>query len=156
MVWRRRRDEPVPDRPVTPLPREDRHGRHRRRVEDPRRHPSQGWRAAGADRFDRLVGDAIAELPPFVMDRVENVAIVVEEVPPTDEVLLGLYEGVPRTARDGWAPVLPDRITLYRRPLEARARTKDELRMLIATTLVHEVAHHHGIDDDRLDELGWG
>lgn len=98
----------------------------------------------------------MTELPPFILDHVENVAVVVAEVPPEDEVLLGLYEGVPRTARDGWAPALPDRITLYRRPLEARARTKGELRMLIAETLVHEIAHHVGIDDDRLDELGWG
>ena len=63
---------------------------------------------------------------------------------------------MPRTERDGWLPPLPDRITLYRRPLEARARTRQELAWLIAETLVHEVAHHVGIDDDRLDELGWG
>lgn len=98
----------------------------------------------------------MSELPQFVLDHLENVAVVVAEVPPEDDVLLGLYEGVPRTERDGWLPQLPDRITLYRRPLEARARTREELAFLIAETLVHEVAHHVGIDDDRLDELGWG
>lgn len=98
----------------------------------------------------------MTQLPPFILDHLENVAVVVEEVPPGDEVLLGLYEGVPRTERDGWLPPLPDRITLYRRPLEARARSRRELAWLIAETLVHEVAHHVGIDDDRLDELGWG
>ncbi len=136
--------------------RGDRHARHRRSPDDPRRHPGQGWRAGSAARFDRLVGDALGELPPFILGHLENVAIVVEDVPPGDEVLLGLYEGVPRTERDGWAPPLPDRITLYRRPLEARSRTKEELMLIIAETLVHEIAHPVGIDDDRLDELGWG
>ncbi len=103
-----------------------------------------------------MVGEAIGELPPFILGHLQNVAIVVEDVPPGDEVLLGLYEGVPRTVRDGFLPPLPDRITLYRRPLEARALHKDELMHLIIETLVHEIAHHVGIDDDRLDELGWG
>ena len=138
------------------MPHTDRHGRHRRRPDDPTRHPPQGWRTSSAARFDRMVDAAMTQLPPFVLDHLENVAVVVEEVPPGDEVLLGLYEGVPRTERDGWLPPLPDRITLYRRPLEARARTRAELAWLIAETLVHEVAHHVGIDDDRLDELGWG
>lgn len=138
------------------MPHTDRHGRHRRRPDDPARRPPQGWRTSSAARFDRMVDAAMTQLPPFVLDHLENVAVVVEEVPPGDEVLLGLYEGVPRTERDGWLPPLPDRITLYRRPLEARARTRAELAWLIAETLVHEVAHHVGIDDDRLDELGWG
>lgn len=103
-----------------------------------------------------MVDAAMTTLPPFVLDHLDNVAVVVEEVPPDGELLLGLYEGVPRTERDGWLPALPDRITLFRRPLEARARTRAELAFLIAETLVHEVAHHVGIDDDRLDELGWG
>ncbi len=134
----------------------DRHGRHRRRPDEPHRRPPQGWRTSSAARFDRMVDTAMTQLPPFVLEHLENVAVVVEEVPPGDEVLLGLYEGVPRTERDGWLPPLPDRITLYRRPLEARARSRPELAWLIAETLVHEVAHHVGIDDDRLDELGWG
>ncbi|MFT6943189.1 MAG: putative Zn-dependent protease with MMP-like domain [Nitriliruptoraceae bacterium] len=132
-----------------------RHERHRRRPDDPRRHPGQGWRTSSADRFDRMVGEAIGELPPFILGHLQNVAIVVEDVPPGDELLLGLYEGVPRTDRDGFLPPLPDCITLYRRPLEARALHKAELKFLIAETLVHEIAHHVGIDDDRLDELGW-
>jgi len=136
--------------------RDDRHARHRRRPDDPRRRPAQGWRTSSADRFDRLVSNAMGDLPPFILEHLENVAVVVAEIPPEGEILLGLYEGVPRTERDGWLPSLPDRITLYRRPLEARASTRDELSFLIAETLVHEVAHHVGIDDDRLDELGWG
>ena len=140
---------------------EDRHGRFRRRPTDPRRRPSDGYRATDRARFERLVDDAVSSLPPDFLERLDNVAIVVEEVPPAggvdgeDEILLGLYEGVPRTER-GDAPYLPDRITLYRRPLEARARTKADLAAVIQETVVHEVAHHFGIDDDRLDDLGWG
>lgn len=101
----------------------------------------------------------MSDLPRFVLDHVDNVAIVVEEVPDErfdGEVLLGLYEGTPRPERGEWLPPLPDRITLYRRPLEARAGSREHLRALLAETLVHEIAHHVGIDDDRLDELGWG
>ncbi len=87
--------------------------------------------------------------------------IVVEDVPPADvlgrgdEVLLGLYQGVPRTARAGDPPVLPDRISLYRRPIEARVANRVELAELVREVVVHELAHHFGIDDDRLEELGW-
>lgn len=140
---------------------QDRHGRFRRRPTDPRRRPSDGYRATDRARFERLVDDAVSSLPPAFLNRLENVSIVVEDVPPAggldgeDEILLGLYEGVPRTER-GETPFLPDRITLYRRPLEARARTKADLATMIQDTVVHEVAHHFGIDDDRLDDLGWG
>ncbi len=88
--------------------------------------------------------------------------ITVDDVPPADplgegdEILLGLYQGVPRTERGFGDAMLPDRITLYRRPLEARARSKHDLADLVRETVVHEVAHHFGIDDDHLDELGWG
>jgi predicted Zn-dependent protease with MMP-like domain len=139
--------------------RDDRHGRHRRAHDDPRRRPAQGWRTSSRARFERLVDDAVADLPPFVLDHVENVAIVVAEVPDerfADDVLLGLYEGVPRTERGEFLPPLPDRITLYRRPLEARAHSRADLHRIVLETLVHEIAHHVGIDDDRLDELGWG
>ena len=118
--------------------------------------PPQGFRTSGRDRFEQLVDQAMTQLPPWVLDHIDNVAVVVEDVPPGDEVLLGLYEGVPRTERDGWLPPLPDRVTLYRRPLEARARTREELLESITVTLIHEIAHHVGIDDDRLDDLGWG
>jgi predicted Zn-dependent protease with MMP-like domain len=73
-----------------------------------------------------------------------------------EEILLGLYEGVPRTERGFGDGMLPDRITLFRRPLEARARNQRELADIVRETVVHEIAHHFGIDDDHLDELGWG
>ncbi|MEX0831998.1 MAG: metallopeptidase family protein [Nitriliruptoraceae bacterium] len=115
-----------------------------------------------AARFDRLVDQALLSMPPPLLKLLDNVQITVEEVPPAasqtvdDEVLLGLYEGVPRTERDFGAPMLPDRITLFRRPLELRARSRRDLAALVRDTVIHEIAHHFGIDDDRLDELGWG
>ena len=114
------------------------------------------------ERFARLVDDAVATLPKDFLPYLADVQITVAEVPPADpvgrgdEILLGLYEGVPRTERDVLPPLLPDRITLFRRPLEARARNRRDLAELVRHTVLHEVAHHFGIDDDRLDELGWG
>ncbi len=107
--------------------------------------------------------DAIESLPEELLAYLDNVQVLIEEVPPatldghTEEgILLGLYEGVPQTER-GFEPVpLPDRITLYQRPLEQRARNAAELRVIVQETVVHEIAHHFGIDDDRLDDLGWG
>lgn len=137
---------------------DDRHGRHRRSPTDRRRRPPDGFRTASVRGFERLVDDALTTLPPDLLRHVENVQIVVEELPPQGpegSILLGLYQGVPRTERAGDPPVLPDRITLYRRPIEARATTREELVRLVREVVVHEIAHHFGIDDDRLDELGW-
>ena len=86
----------------------------------------------------------------------DNVAVVVEDRPPADEPgLLGLYEGIAKTERESYAGVLPDRITLYRSTIEAEAGSDEELRDLVADTVVHEVAHHFGITDERLADLGW-
>lgn len=141
----------------------DRHARHRRRPEDPRRRPTAGHRALSAAGFDRLVDRALASLPPPLLARLDNIEVTVEDVPPEDAlasgdevVLLGLYQGVPRTERDWGGGMLPDRITIFRRPLELRARDRHELADLVRETVVHEIAHHFGIDDDRLDEMGWG
>jgi predicted Zn-dependent protease with MMP-like domain len=143
--------------------RDDRHARRRRADTDRRRRPVDGFRAPDLRRFERLVEDAVAALPEGLLAHLDNVQITVTDVPPpdpvgtgSDEVLLGLYQGVPKTRR-GWGDTaLPDRISLFRRPLEARANSKAELADLIRETVVHEIAHHFGIDDDRLDELGWG
>ena len=86
----------------------------------------------------------------------ENVAIMVEDEPPPDEPdLLGLYDGVPLTERDRWGLELPDRITIFQGPLQRMCESEAELREEIAITVVHELAHHFGIDDDRLEQLGW-
>jgi predicted Zn-dependent protease with MMP-like domain len=105
--------------------------------------------------FDELVAEALDSLPDWVLDRLENVEILVEERPPGREPdLLGLYHGIPLTKRGaGYAGVLPDTITLYRRTIESVARDDDHLRSLIAHTVEHEVAHFFGISDDRLRDM---
>jgi predicted Zn-dependent protease with MMP-like domain len=106
-------------------------------------------------RFDELVAEALDSLPDWVLDRLENVEILVEERPPGREPnLLGLYHGIPLTKRGaGYAGVLPDTITLYRGTIERVARDEDHLRSLIAHTVEHEVAHFFGISDDRLRDM---
>ncbi len=114
--------------------------------------------------FEELAGEALDSLPEELLDEMSNVEIVVEDVP-GDEVagdlldgegLLGLYVGIPLTERaEAYWGVLPDRIFLYQRNIEAVAESLDDLRELVRTTVIHEIAHHFGIADDRLDELGW-
>ncbi|HZJ07051.1 MAG TPA: metallopeptidase family protein [Nocardioidaceae bacterium] len=112
----------------------------------------------GRERFEELVGDALDQVPRDLVELVENVVVLVEDEPPVDDAdLLGLYDGTPLTERDTmYAGVLPDRITLYRGPIlrmcESDADVVDEVRI----TVVHEIAHYFGIDDDRLHELGYG
>lgn len=107
------------------------------------------------NRFDRLVGDALDGLPDELHELLDNVVVLTADEHP-EEDLLGLYEGLPRTERDDYGGFeLPDRITLYRLPLCGMSRDLDELRHEIMVTVVHELAHHLGIDDDRLHTLGW-
>jgi predicted Zn-dependent protease with MMP-like domain len=107
-------------------------------------------------RFESLVADALDELPGWVHEAMDNVAVVVEDHPPADEPeLLGLYQGIAKTDREFYAGALPDRITLFRSTIEAQAGDDDEeLRAVVAETVLHEVAHHFGISDERLRELG--
>jgi predicted Zn-dependent protease with MMP-like domain len=109
--------------------------------------------------FEEAVGEALDTIPPELAQAMDNVVVLVEQEPPSeDPELLGVYEGTPLTERDGWwdAGSLPDRITIFQGPLERLCRTAEQLREEIAITVVHEVAHHFGIDDDHLHELGWG
>jgi predicted Zn-dependent protease with MMP-like domain len=111
------------------------------------------------EEFEEAVGDALDEVPGELMALLDNVAFFVEdEPPPEDPDLLGIYDGTPLTERgDAWAMgALPDRITIYRGPLLRMCETREELLDEIAITVVHEIAHHFGIDDRRLHELGWG
>ena len=110
------------------------------------------------DAFEDAVRDALDLIPPELADQIDNVVVLVEDDAPADEPeLLGLYEGVALTERDGWwaAGSLPDRITIYRNPTLAICETVEEVVEEVAVTVVHEVAHHFGIDDERLHELGW-
>ncbi|HYO32939.1 MAG TPA: metallopeptidase family protein [Nocardioidaceae bacterium] len=106
--------------------------------------------------FEELVADALDSLPPDLAALMDNVAVFVEEESPDGRRLLGLYEGVPLTERtSSYLLVVPDRITIYRRPILALCADRDEVRHQVQVTVAHEVAHHFGIDDDRLDELGY-
>jgi predicted Zn-dependent protease with MMP-like domain len=115
--------------------------------------------------FEKLVGQAIAALPPRFVRHLENVEVVVESFPTPDELasvgierggtLLGLYQGVPQTRRGSWyGNVLPDRIVLYHRPIESMARDRREVRRQIGITLRHEIGHHFGLGEDELADLG--
>lgn len=116
--------------------------------------------------FERLVDRAIASIPGPFRAALDEVAIVIEDEPSDeqldeneiglDETLYGLYEGVPRTEWGADFALAPNRITLFRLPLEEDFRSPRELEDEVRRTLVHELAHHLGIDDDRLDELGAG
>ena len=109
--------------------------------------------------FEDAVRDALDQLPPELAAEMDNVVVLVEDDPPSDEPadLLGIYEGVALTERDGWwaAGSLPDRITIFRNPTLAVCESPEEVVDEVAVTVVHEIAHHFGIDDDRLHELGW-
>lgn len=113
--------------------------------------------------FEAAVSDALDLIPPDIARTMDNVAVFIEDdyTPRPDEdpdtVLLGLYEGVPLTERDSWwdAGSLPDRITIYRQPILDICSSREEVVEEVAVTVVHEIAHHFGIDDDRLHELGW-
>lgn len=108
--------------------------------------------------FEGLVTDALDGIPEEVGTLMRNVAVLVEdEAPPDDPDLLGLYDGVPLTERGEWyGGVLPDRITIYRLPILRMCATRDEVVEEVGITVVHEVAHHFGIDDERLHDLGYG
>jgi predicted Zn-dependent protease with MMP-like domain len=109
------------------------------------------------ERFEELVADALDEVPEELLQLMDNVVVLVQDDPEAgDPDLLGLYEGYALTAR-GWdyAGVLPDRITIYRNPTLRLCDTEDDVVDEVATTVVHEIAHHFGIDDERLHELGW-
>ncbi len=108
-------------------------------------------------RFDELVSDALDLIPPELTAALDNVVVLVAERHPEDRELLGLYEGVALTERDSsYAGSLPDTITIYREALLDFCDSDDDVVDEVAITVIHEVAHHFGIDDDRLHEWGWG
>jgi predicted Zn-dependent protease with MMP-like domain len=115
--------------------------------------------------FEHLVAQALDELPQEFQDKLDNVEVIVEDWPdqetmrragvPHPAALLGFYHGIPQTKRSHrYTLVLPDKISIYRRPIEMRCRTVDEVRATIRRVLRHEIAHHFGLDDARLREIG--
>jgi predicted Zn-dependent protease with MMP-like domain len=109
------------------------------------------------ERFEELAARALDGLPAWVLERLENVEVTIEDDTPAGQPhLLGLYHGIPLTERGaGYTGVLPDRITLFRRTIEAvSGGDEDRLEGIITDTIIHEVAHHFGISDRRLHDLG--
>ncbi len=111
----------------------------------------------GRDEFETLVGEALDSIPRELAALIDNVAVFVEdEADPPQPGLLGLYEGVPLTARGQWyAGVLPDRITIYRLPILRICQSRQDVADQVRITVVHEIAHHFGLDDARLRGLGY-
>ena len=106
-------------------------------------------------RFEQRVERAIASLPPELREAVRNVDISVEDELPEDPDCFGLYEGVPLPERGDWAGAIPDRIRIFRLPLVESFPDPDELEREIRITVLHELAHYFGIDEDRLEDLGY-
>ena len=117
------------------------------------------------ERFEEIVKRAVDNLPEEFREYMDNVDVLVEEYPTSAQmrkanvssgsILLGLYEGIPRTRRSSaYGMVLPDKITIFRRAIESKCRNDDEIAAEIERVVKHEVAHHFGIDDERLHELG--
>ena len=110
------------------------------------------------ERFEELVADALDAIPEGLARHMDNVAVFVAATRSRLRGLLGLYQGVPLTARGnhyGIGGGSPDRITIFRENICARCRTEEEVVHQVTVTVVHEIAHHFGIDDARLHELGW-
>jgi predicted Zn-dependent protease with MMP-like domain len=109
------------------------------------------------DRFAELVEQAFASVPPQLAALLDNVVLFIDDDAPADDPhLLGLYDGIPLTERDGtYAGVVPDRIFVYRNPTLEICETEEDVIAEVRITVVHEIAHHFGIDDDRLHELGY-
>jgi predicted Zn-dependent protease with MMP-like domain len=117
------------------------------------------------ERFEELVARAVEELPEEIREYLDNVDIVVEDEPSQDQLrkgrsgrsytLFGLYEGVPHTERGSqYGMVVPDKITIFKKPIEAACRADDEIVHEIKRVVRHEIAHHFGISDERLEEMG--
>ena len=123
-------------------------------------------RQARRQRFERLVARALDEMPPEVAAMLDNVAVIVEDEPQpphlaqwadAPETLFGLYEGVPRTERDShYGLVLPDKVTIFRGPLERAFRSPQAIAREVRITVAHELGHHLGFGEERLEELGLG
>ncbi|HEX9642567.1 MAG TPA: metallopeptidase family protein [Acidimicrobiia bacterium] len=111
--------------------------------------------------FERVVDEVLGTLPAWVVERIDNLQVVVEEWPsvdqdPDDEGMLGLYDGVSLAERGiDYFAAMPDTIWVFRGPHLELGLTSQELRAEIRTTVLHEIAHHLGIDDERLHDLGW-
>lgn len=114
------------------------------------------------EKFEQLVNEGIKDIPQKFLDKLDNVGIVIENNPTSEQLkklkvrknyfLFGLYEGIPKTKRWGYADVLPDKITIFKNPIEQSAQTEEEIKKLIKETVWHEIAHHFGMDEEEVKE----
>ncbi|MBF6192121.1 metallopeptidase family protein [Nocardia implantans] len=110
-----------------------------------------------ADRFEELVGDALDLIPPELTRAIDNVVVLIEPRNPEDSHLLGLYHGIALTERDSqYGGALPDTVTIYRDAILEHCADEAQVVEEVAITVIHEIAHYFGIDEDRLHQLGWG
>jgi len=119
-------------------------------------------------RFEELVAEALDGLPPFFLEHLQNVEVVIEDWPTEEDLeeagldpagemtLFGLYQGIPLTERtSSYSLVLPDKITIFQGPIQEWCSTEEDVREQVQQTVVHEIAHFFGLSDERLHELGW-
>jgi predicted Zn-dependent protease with MMP-like domain len=114
------------------------------------------------EKFEQLVNEGIKDIPQKFLDKLDNVVIVIEDNPTPEQlkklkirknyVLFGLYEGIPKTKRWGYADVLPDKITIFKKPIEQSAQTEGEVKKIVKETVWHEIAHHFGMDEKEVRE----
>lgn len=127
---------------------------------------AQGMVRLSRAAFEKLVAQAVEELPPRFLARLQNVDVVVESAPTEEELrqagvepggtLLGLYQGIPQTQRGTWyGSVLPDRIVIYQHPIESIAGTRLEIRRQVRVTIMHEIGHHFGLHEGELADAGY-
>jgi len=114
------------------------------------------------ERFEQLVNEGIKDIPQKFLNKLDNVGIVIEDNPTFEQLkklkirknyfLFGLYEGIPKTKRWGYADILPDKITIFKNPIEQSAQTEEEIKKLVKETVWHEIAHHFGMDEEKVRE----
>jgi predicted Zn-dependent protease with MMP-like domain len=114
------------------------------------------------ERFQKLVNEGIKDIPQKFLDKLDNVGIVIEDNPTPEQLkklkirknyfLFGLYEGIPKTKRWDYSNVLPDKITIFKNPIEQSAQTQEEIKKLVKETVWHEIAHHFGMDEKEVRE----
>lgn len=114
------------------------------------------------ETFEKLVNEGIKDIPQKFLDKLDNVGIVIEDNPTPEQLkklkvrknyfLFGLYEGIPKTKRWGYSDVLPDKITIFKHPIEQAAQTEEEIKKLVKETVWHEIAHHFGMDEQEVRE----
>ena len=118
----------------------------------------------GDDEFRNLVADALDSLPEEIVQLMENVEVVVEDEPPAESLaslgrgatLLGEYQGFPLTDRARYENALPDKISIFKGPIERLSSDPADIKEQVRKTVIHEIGHHFGLDETRLEELGWG